>query len=159
LGNLGCRPIRDHDDLHLEPDDLGDQGGKLGEIPLRPAPLNGQVVSLHPAMSVHRLPERFGQGVRLSSRRQRAKPKKSDPPHLQGPLRRGQQRQHEDSEDDQKCCPSHYITSHRPSPCEAERWASAVAGSEAGGNRLHALVRCGCWRNFLYMVIWYAMVM
>jgi hypothetical protein len=41
---------------------------------------------------MQRLPERFSKGVRFSSRRQRAKPEKSDPPNLHGPLRHGQQR-------------------------------------------------------------------
>ena len=58
----GCRSIRDHEHLHRETDQLGDQGGKPFETPLGPAPLNGDGVALHPVAVAQLLPELLEQG-------------------------------------------------------------------------------------------------
>ena len=81
-------------------DHLGNQGGKPIEIPLRPAPLNGEVVALRPAAFAQPLPERIEKGRGLRRSRREVQPEKSDPGDMRWPLRGSYQWEHEGRENE-----------------------------------------------------------
>src|SRR5262245_53874775 len=82
-------------------------------------------MALHPATGGQCLPERLDKGVRHSGRWRGTEPQEREPPDLRRPLRGGDQWKHKGREDNdhpcKKGCPPGDVTSHWPSPFDAEQ--------------------------------------
>src|SRR5262249_35829172 len=90
LGGKGCwGPLR-HDDIWLELDQLGREGGEALEPPFRPAVFQDEVLAFDIAERAQLLQESLPKGV-LSWGRTKQHP---DPVHVRWRLRRGCERRH-----------------------------------------------------------------
>jgi hypothetical protein len=59
LGGLGCCPTHRHDDVHLQTDQIGREGGVSIIFALGPSGLDGDVLTFH----IAQLAQAFAEGV------------------------------------------------------------------------------------------------
>jgi len=73
LGGLGCRSTHRHDDVHLQTDQVGREGGVPIILALGPSGLDGDVLTFHIAQLAQALAEGFETAlsslVRMGTRR------------------------------------------------------------------------------------------